>query len=78
MEVFKARLENLLQITMKSSIRTKFRINSYFSVTLFRNTSVKTSEDSESFLYKSSLPKLYYEDAKICEGNLTELEFFYF
>ena len=34
-EVFKARLENLLQTTKKSRIRTKFRMNSYFSMKLF-------------------------------------------
>ena len=46
----------------------------FFYETLFKNTSANTSEDCESFLNEVSVPKLNYEDAIICEGDLNELE----
>ena len=46
----------------------------FFYETLFRNTSANTSEDCESFLNDAFVPKLNYEDARICEGDLNELE----
>ena len=46
----------------------------FFYETLFRNTSANTSEDCESFLNEFFAPKLNYEDARICEGDLNELE----
>ena len=46
----------------------------FFYETLFKNTSSNTSEDYESFLNEVSVPKLNYEDAMICEGDLNELE----
>ena len=50
-------------------------MNSYFSMKLFfRSTSANTSEDCESFLNKVFVPKLNYEHARICEGDLNELE----
>ena len=45
-----------------------------FYETLFRNTSANPFEDSESFLNEVFVPKLNYEDARICEGGLNELE----
>ena len=33
-----------------------------------------TYEDCERFLNKVPVPKLNYEDTRICEGNLNELE----
>ena len=38
------------------------------------NASANFSEDCESFLNKVFVPKLNYEDAKIGEGDLNELE----
>ena len=46
----------------------------FFYETLFRNTSANTSEHCESFLNEVFVPKLNYEDARICEGDLNELE----
>ena len=46
----------------------------FFYETLFRNTSANTSEDCESFLNDAFVPKLNYEDARICEGDLNEFE----
>ena len=46
----------------------------YFYETLFRNTSANTSGDFESFLNEVFVPKLNYEDARICEGDLNEFE----
>ena len=45
----------------------------FFYETLFRNTSENTSEDCKSFLNEVFVPKLNYEDARICEGDLNEL-----
>ena len=45
----------------------------FFYETLFRNTSENTSEDCESFLNEVFVPKLNYEDARICEGDLNKL-----
>ena len=46
----------------------------FFYETLFKNTLSNTSEDYESFLNEVSVPKLNYEDAMICEGDLNELQ----
>ena len=46
----------------------------FFYENLFRNTSANTSEDCERFLNEFSVPKLNYEDARIREGDLNELE----
>ena len=46
----------------------------FFYETLFRNTSANTSEDCKSFLNEVFVPKLNYEDVRICEGDLNELE----
>ena len=46
----------------------------FFYETLFRNTSASTSEDCKSFLNKFFVPKLNFEDARICEGDLNEFE----
>ena len=46
----------------------------FFYETLFRNTSANTSEDCESFLNEVFVSKLKYEDARIYEGDLIELE----
>ena len=46
----------------------------FFYETLFKNKSSNTSEDCKSFLNEVSVPKLNYEDAMICEGDLNELE----
>ena len=40
-----------------------------FYETLFRSTSANHFEDSESFLNKVFVPKLNYEDGRICEGG---------
>ena len=45
----------------------------FFYETLFRNTSENTSEDCKSFLNEVFVPKLNYEDARICEGDLNKL-----
>ena len=45
----------------------------FFYETLFRNTSENTSEDFKSFLNEVFVPKLNYEDARICEGDLNKL-----
>ena len=45
----------------------------FFYESLFRNTSANTSEDCECFLNKVSVPKLNYEDAILCEGDLIKL-----
>ena len=45
----------------------------FFYETLFRNTSENTSEDCKSSLNEVFVPKLNYEDARICEGDLNEL-----
>ena len=42
--------------------------------TLFRNTSANTSQHYKSFLNEVFVPKLNYEVARICEGDLNELE----
>ena len=41
----------------------------FFYETLFRNTSANTSEDCKSLLNKVFVPKLNFEDVKICEVN---------
>ena len=46
----------------------------FFYETLFINMSANTSENCESFLNEAFVPKLYYEDARICESDLNELE----
>ena len=45
-----------------------------FYESLFRNTSANTSEDCERFLNEVSVHKLNYEDARVCVGDLNELE----
>ena len=45
----------------------------FFYETLFRNTSANTS-DCERFLNEVSVPKLNYEDTRICECDVNELE----
>ena len=59
---------------MKSRIKTRFRRNSFFYETLFKNTSSNTFEDCKRFLNEVSVPKLNYEDARICEDDLNELK----
>ena len=39
-----------------------------------QNTSVNISEDCKRFLNEVSIPKLDYEDARICEGDLNEVK----
>ena len=46
----------------------------FFYETLFINMSANTSENCESFLNEAFVPKLYYEDARICESDLNGLE----
>ena len=46
----------------------------FFYETIFRNTSANTLENCESFLNEVSVPKLNYEDAIICEGDLNKTE----
>ena len=62
---------NNQKITPHNKIQNEL---SFFYETLFRNTSANTSEDCERFLNEVSVPKLNYEDARICEGDLNELE----
>ena len=62
---------NKKEITHKNKIQNKLL---FFHETLFRNTSTNTSEDCKSFLNYVFVPKLNYEDARICEGDLNELE----
>ena len=62
---------NNQEITNQSKYQNEFL---FFYKTLFRNTSANTSEDCERFLNEVSVPKLNYEDARICEGDLNELE----
>ena len=65
------RIVNDQEITDQKKIQNKLL---FFYETLFRNTSANTSEDCESFLNEVFVPKLNYEDARICEGDLNELE----
>ena len=46
----------------------------FFNETLFKNTSVNTFEGYERFLNEVSILKLNYENARIWEGDLNELE----
>ena len=62
---------NNQEITHQNKIQNELL---FFHETLFRNTSTNTSEDCERFLDKVSVPKLNYEDARICEVKLSELE----
>ena len=62
---------NNQKITHQNKIQSELL---FFYETLFKNTSSNTSEDCESFLNEVSVPKLSYEDARICEGDLNELE----
>ena len=62
---------NNQEITHQNKIQNELL---FFYETLFRNTSANTSEDCESFLNEVFVPKLNYEDARICEGDLNELE----
>ena len=55
---------NNQEITNQSKYQNEFL---FFYKTLFRNTSANTSEDCERFLNEVSVPKLNYEDARICE-----------
>ena len=59
------------EITHQNKIQNEFL---YFYETLFRNTSANTAEDCKRFLNEVSVPKLNYEDVRICEGDLNELE----
>ena len=45
-----------------------------FYKSLFINTSANTFEDCKRFLNEVSVTKLNYEDDRICEGDLNELE----
>ena len=59
------------KITNNQEIKHQNRIQNellFFYETLFKNTSANTSEE------KVSVPKLNYEDARICQGDLNELE----
>ena len=50
-------------------------MKSYFlNENLFRNTSANTSEDCKRFLNEVSVSKLNYEDVRVCEAELNELE----
>ena len=62
---------NNQEITHQNKIQNELL---FFYETLFKNTLSNTSEDCESFLNEVSVPKLNYEDAIICEGDLNELE----
>ena len=62
---------NNQEITHQNKIQNELL---FFYETLFRNTSANTSEDCQSFLNEVFVPKLNYEDARICEGDLNELE----
>ena len=62
---------NNQEITHRNKIQNELL---FFYETLFKNTSSNTYEDCESFLNEVSIPKLNYEDAIICEGDLNELE----
>ena len=62
---------NNQEITHQNKIQNELL---FFFETLFRNTSANTSEDCESFLNDVSAPKLNYEGAIICAGDLNELE----
>ena len=59
------------EITHQNKIQNELL---FFYETLFKNISSNTSADYESFLNEVSVPKLNYEDAIICEGDLNELE----
>ena len=54
------------EITDQKKIQNKLL---FFYETLFRNTSANSSEDCKSLLNKIFVPKLNYEDVKICEVN---------
>ena len=60
------RIVNDQEITDQKKIQNKLL---FFYETLFRNTSANTSEDCKSLLNKVFVPKLNYEDVKICEVN---------
>ena len=62
---------NNQEITHQNKIQNELL---FFYETLFRNTSANTSEDCQSFLNEVFVPKLNYEDARICEGDLNEFE----
>ena len=62
---------NNQEITDQNKIQNELIFN---YETIFRNTSANTSEDCENFLNKALVSKLNYEDARICEGDLNELE----
>ena len=62
---------NNQEITHQNKIENELL---YFYENPFRNTSANISEDCESFLNNFFVPKLRYEDARICEGDLNELE----
>ena len=62
---------NNQEITHQNKIQNELL---FFYEALFRNTSANTSEDYESFLNDVFVAKLNYEDARICEGDLNELE----
>ena len=62
---------NSQEITDENKIQNELL---FFYETLFRNKSANTSEDCQSFLNEVFVPKLNYENAITCEGNLIELE----
>ena len=64
-------IANNQEITDQNKIQNELL---FFYETLFGNTSANTSEDCEYFLSEVFVPKLNYEDARICEGDLNELE----
>ena len=70
-----SQIRKLIVISQKITDQIKIQNELlFFYETLFRNTSVNTSEHCESFLNEVFVPKLNYEDARICEGDLNELE----
>ena len=62
---------NNQEITDQNNVQNELL---FFYETLFRNTSANTSEDCESFLNEVFVPRLSYEGARICEGDLNERE----
>ena len=63
-------IANNQEITDQNKIQNELL---FFYETLFGNTSANTSEDCENFLNEVFVPKLNYEDARICEGDLNGL-----
>ena len=57
---------NNQEITDQNNVQNELL---FFYETLFRNTSANTSEDCKSLLNKVFVPKLNFEDVKICEVN---------